>query len=103
MRPSIPEDQTYSERALPRPFNMPWGGGQIVEEVSVVRPHWEPTIQLMQYDDGSRAIRFCYYHGPRFGRGPMIMDEEGMEELAQALEATPEIKAMLQRMMGSTS
>ena len=83
------QEQHQPMRALPRPFNLPWGSGQIVEEVSVVRPHWEPTIQLLQYDDGSQGLRFCYYHGPRFGRGPMILDGEALEEFGEALEVTP--------------
>ncbi len=40
---------------------MPWGSGQVVEEISIQCPHWEPTAQLMEYEDGSRSLRFCYY------------------------------------------
>ena len=97
----IPAGPPSPPRPLPRPFAMPWGDGQIVEEVSVVRPHWEPTIQLMEYDDGSRALRFCYYQGPRFGRGPMIVEEEALEEFVQALAGAPRIKNLLRRLVGT--
>ena len=46
-----------------------------------MRPHWEPTIQLLRYEDGEETLRFCYYHGARFGRGPMIVSGEDLKEL----------------------
>ena len=77
-------------RKLPRPFEFPWGKGQVVEEVSVLRPHWEPTIQLLRYEDGEESLRFCYYHGPRFGRGPMMASIHDLKELkAQAQHTAP--------------
>ena len=100
VRYSAPRDAAAPERTIPRPFALPWGSGQVVEEVSVLRPHWEPTIQLLQYADGSQGLRFCYYHGPRFGRGPMILDDEAVEEFSEALEAAPQIRNMLSRMVG---
>lgn len=52
-------------RKLPRPFEMHWGRGEIVEEASFVGEHHEPAIQLMQYMEGEAAggfsIRFCSY------------------------------------------
>ncbi len=86
-----------SQRKLPRPFQLPWGKGVVAEEVSVTRPHWEPTIQLLEYEDGSRALRFCYYHGPRFGRGPMILDAEDIVEMKVAAEQdAPRIRELLE-------
>jgi len=41
-------------RKIPRPFKMPWGGGMVVEEVSIVSKYHEPTIQLLQFDSGDR-------------------------------------------------
>ena len=86
-------------RKLPRPFSFPWGGGQVVEEVSVMRPHWEPTIQLLRYEDGEESLRFCYYHGPRFGRGPMMVSVEDLKELkAQAQDSAPRIFELLEEL-----
>ncbi len=79
---------------------MPWGSGEIIEEVSIQSPHWEPTIQLMEYEDGSRSLRFCYYSGGRFGRGAMMLGEEDLERMAQALEGTELIGRMLRRLAG---
>ncbi len=87
------------DRQLPRPFSFPWGGGQVVEEVSVMRPHWEPTIQLLRYEDGEESLRFCYYHGPRFGRGPMMVSVEDLKELkAQARDSAPRIFELLEEL-----
>ena len=85
------------ERKLPRPFNLPWGRGQVVEEVSIPRPHWESTFQLLEFEDGSRARRFCYYHTGRFGRSPSILSAEDIAGLSEAAQASaPGIRALLQ-------
>ena len=88
-------------RPVPRPFNMPWGSGRVVEEVSVETQWHEPTIQLLEFEDGSETLRFCYYHGPRFGRGPMMVSGEGLDQFTEALLEAPRIKALLQRMIGT--
>ena len=90
-------------RAVPRPFTMHWGGGQIVEEASHAGRHTEPAIQLMEYADGEAAgswsIRFCYYdHQGRFQRSPMMLDADTLEGLRQALARTPKLRALLRRL-----
>lgn len=87
-------------RTLPRPFEMHWGAGQVVEEASADTPHHEPTIQLLEFDDGSLTLRFCYYNGPRFGRGPLMIGEEFLDGLAAAVQDSPRIQALLQRIAG---
>ena len=91
-------------RAVPRPFTMHWGGGQIVEEASHVGRYNEPAIQLMEYADGEAAgswsIRFCYYdHQGRFQRSPMMVNEETLEGLRAALARTPKLLALLRRLV----
>ena len=92
-------------RRLPRPFALPWGSGQIVEEVSIpawANGHsWEPTLQLLQYADGGEAIRFCYYdHQGRFQRSPMMIDSaETLDGLREALRRTPKLRALLRRLV----
>lgn len=87
-------------RTLPRPFEMHWGAGQVVEEASADTPHHEPTIQLLEFDDGSLTLRFCYYNGPRFGRGPLMIGEEFLDGLAASVQDSPRIQALLQRIAG---
>lgn len=87
-------------RALPRPFEMHWGGGQVVEEASADTPYHEPTVQLLEFDDGSLTLRFCYYNGPRFGRGPMMIGEAFLDGLAASVQDSPRIQALLRRIAG---
>jgi hypothetical protein len=82
---------------------MHWGAGMIVEEASTETPYVEPTIQLLQYDDGSLTLRFCYYHGPRFGRGPMMIDESFIPGLADSLRGAPRIRALLKQLVDESS
>jgi len=91
-------------RAVPRPFEMHWGGGQIVEEASWSGPHHEPAIQLMQYEDGEAAgtasVRFCFYsRGGQFQRGALILDEHAIAGLREALRKTPRLRALLKRLV----
>ncbi len=87
-------------RPLPRPFALPWGSGQIVEEASIpawANGHsWEPTLQLLQYADGGEAIRFCYYdERGRFGRGPLLLRPEDLSPLRAALAEAPRLRQWL--------
>ena len=71
----------------------------MVEEVSVFHPYWEPTLQLLRYEDGEESLRFCYYNGPRFGRGPMMASLEDLKELkAQARTSAPRIFELLEEL-----
>ena len=83
-------------RRLPRRFAFHWGEGYIVEEASVKctihadghMHSWEPTIQLLQYDDETEEVRFCVYSGRKFTRMPPIMDIDAMRALSKKLEKT---------------
>jgi hypothetical protein len=84
------------ERKLPRPFSFPWGGGQIVEEVFVENEHHVPTIQLLEYEDGTLSVRFCSYtHSGRFQRNPVMMSADDMKGLARALQRAPRLQKLV--------
>jgi hypothetical protein len=64
----------------------------------------ESRIQLMEYTEGEAAgswsIRFCYYsHDGRFQRGPLMVDEEDIDGLRQALESAPRLQSLLKRLV----
>ena len=88
-----------SERKVPRRFNLPWGSGEIIEEASIMRSHWEPVIQLLRFDDGSRALRFCVYSGKRFSRMPLIVGEDDVEELKEAILKKREIHELIRALV----
>ena len=91
-------------RKLPRPFEMHWGSGEIVEEASFENEYHEPCIQLMEYTEGDAAgsfsIRFCTYnHRGGFQRSPLMIGADDIEGLRSALAATPRLKAILKRLV----
>jgi hypothetical protein len=92
------------DRKLPRPFEMHWGSGEIVEEASCVGEYHEPTIQLMRYTvgpaAGSFSLRFCSYsHRGAFQRSPLMVGPEDLEGLRKALQETPELRAILKELV----
>jgi hypothetical protein len=83
-------------RALPRPYSFPWGGGQVVEEASVAGEWHEPTIQLLESDEGGLSVRFCSYtHSGRFQRNPLVVSADDLQGLRKALEQTPRLRELL--------
>jgi hypothetical protein len=90
------EDVLVPTRKLPRPFSFPWGGGQIVEEVFVESEHHVPTIQLLEYEDGSVSVRFCSYtHAGRFQRNPLMVSADDLKLLARALKEAPRLRKLV--------
>jgi len=90
-----PSSHPMASRKVPRPFELHWGKGVIAEEASAVTPFHEPTIQLLRFEDGSRSLRFCAYHGSSFARMPLIVSEEHIADLAKAVKKSPQIRKLL--------
>ena len=93
-----------SSRSLPRPFTYHWGSGQIVEEAAYTGQHHEPAIQLLEYDEGEAAggwsIRFCFYSREgRFQRSPLVVGDDELDGLREALKQTPRLRALLKRLV----
>src|SRR4051794_41639968 len=91
-------------REVPRSFSLHWGSGEITEEAATDGEYHEPCFQLLEYRDGPAAgsfsIRFCYYsHDGRFQRSPLIVGEEDIEGLREALKRAPKLRAILQRLV----
>jgi len=90
-------------RALPRSFTYHWGSGQIVEEATYDGQHHEPSIQLLEYDEGEAAgawsIRFCFYNrAGRFQRLPLVISDDELTGLRAPLKATPRLRKLLRRL-----
>ncbi len=91
-------------RKLPRPFEMHWGRGEIVEEATFSGEYHEPTIQLMEYTEGEAAgsysIRFCSYnHRGQFQRSPLMVGGDEIAGLRQALQSTPRLREILREIV----
>jgi hypothetical protein len=85
---------------LPRPFTMHWGSGLITEEARFEGEHHVPAIQLMDYTEGEAAgswtIRFCSFnHRGAFQRSPLILSEEDIAQMREALKKTPRLREIL--------
>ena len=92
--------ESKSTRKLPRPFTLHWGSGQIVEEASYVGRYHQPALQLLEYDDGSLAVRFCYYdHHGRFQRSPLMVGDEEIAGLRGSLDGCPRLRGLLRKMV----
>ena len=92
------------KRKVPRPFEMMWGSGEIVEEATFEGEWHVPTVQLMHYTEGEAAgsysIRFCTYsHRGGFSRSPLMVGEADLEGLREALKQTPQLKEILKRLV----
>ncbi len=89
-----------SGRALPRPFSLHWGSGEIVEEATCRTEYHEPCLQLLQFEDGAVCIRFCYFDlEGRFQRSPLIIGEDDIEPLRSALGKNKKLKALLKKLV----
>jgi len=64
-------------RNVPRPFELHWGKGQDREERRPVGPHHEPAIQLLEFEDGTLSLRFCYFRPPEPVPAQSPDDERG--------------------------
>jgi hypothetical protein len=81
---------------------MHWGSGQIVEEAGWTGPHHESVIQLMEYDDAGLGVtvRLCSYsHNGQFQRSPLMVSEDGIDGLREALKKTPRLRKLLKRLV----
>ena len=88
----------------PRSFSYHWGSGYVAEQAQVESPHHRPTLQLLRYTEGEAAgqvgVRFCHYsHRGMFQRSPLLMSPEDIDAMHAALDGTPELKALLRRLV----
>ena len=94
-------------RKLPRKFEFPWGRGMITEEASIrctlkangLKESWEPTIQLLKFENGESALRFCVYSKGRLRRMPMILDEAQARMMASEIKVNRKLKAILRNLL----
>jgi len=85
-------------RKIPRPFKMPFGNGMVVKEASIISQYHEPTVQLLQFDNGDRVIRFCSYNKGRFSRSPLMIHEKDLQKLGTAIKKEKEISKFISRL-----
>ena len=77
----------------------------MAKEVTVEEVYPVPTLQLLKYTEGNAAanvsVRFCHYgHAGNFRRSPLIMSPDEIDLMRKVLHATPELWAVLRRLVG---
>ncbi len=98
------EHDANVERRTPRPFKFYFGQGQIVEEVSCQSRWHQPTIQLLEWDDGELSLRFCSYsHDGRFQRNPLVVSASDLAHLAARASKGGRLKPLLEILGGTPS
>ena len=90
------------QRTLPRKFAFPFGSGKITEEVYIQCPHWEPTIQYLEFNSGhakgERAVRFCVYQNGKFSRMPLVLGQKDAQRLGKELKNTTKLKTFFKHL-----
>jgi hypothetical protein len=91
-------------RKVPRPFNLVWGNGHVIEEAAIEGGLHAPSLQLLHYDEGEKkgqmAIRFAAYDTDgELERRPLIINEREMAALRRELDMTPRLRTLLRRLL----
>ena len=91
-------------RRIPRPFNLVWGSGRVIEEAAVEGGLHAPALQLLHYEEGEKkgqlAIRFAAYDPDgELERRPLIVNEREIAAMRRELEGAPRIRALLKRLL----
>jgi len=89
---------------IPRPFNLLWGSGKIIEEAAIEGGLHAPSIQLMRYEEGEKkgqmAIRFAAYDvDDNLKRRPLIINERELLPLRREIDRSPRLKALLRKLV----
>jgi hypothetical protein len=82
-----------------RRFQLHWGGGWITEEARSETRYHEPSIQLLSFDSGEQALRFCYYHEGMYQGGPLIVGEDQLAGLRREIRKNKTIHSLLKRLV----
>ena len=70
----------------------------VIDEVSIHSQYHEPTIQLLEFDNGDKLLRFCSYSHGRFSRAPLMIDEKDLKLLGKAITKTKEIRKFISKL-----
>ncbi|MBI4861863.1 MAG: hypothetical protein HY815_16640 [Candidatus Riflebacteria bacterium] len=77
---------------------LPWGKARIIEVVNVAWTHHHPSLELLEFPDGRRALRFAAYFEGDPVRGPLVLDEAALSTVAAVAAGSPAIRSFLARL-----
>ena len=92
---------TNRNTEIPRPFNFKGlGSGNIIEEATVEYEHWAPAIQVLEFENGKKVMRFCYYvRSGKLAPRALYIDEDDIDNLREEIKKKPQVRNFLQRLL----
>lgn len=80
----------------------PWARAHILDVVSVPAPHQDLALELLEFENGQRSLRFAAYAKGQLVRGPMVLHDEDVTRLSTAARRSPAILEFLRGLVGVT-
>ncbi len=86
---------------IPRPFKFDKiGRGDIIEEAPVEYENWAPVIQVLEFEDGKKMLRFCYYvKSGQLAPRALSIDEKDIDNLREEIKKKPQVRKFLQQLL----
>lgn len=86
---------------IPRPFKFDKiGRGDIIEEAPVEYENWAPVIQVLEFEDGKKMLRFCYYvKSGQLAPRALLIDEKDIDNLKEEIKKKPQVRKFLQQLI----
>ena len=86
---------------VPRPFSFKeLGSGEIIEEAVVEYEKWAPAFQVLQFSDGKKMLRVCYYSRTgRLAPRALSIDDEDVDGLREEIKKKPQVRKFLQKLL----
>ncbi len=92
---------TDRNKEIPRPFNFKkLGKGEIIEEVAVEYEDWAPAIQVLEFENGQKVLRFCYYaKSGELAPRALYVDNTDVANLREEMKKKPRVRKFLQSLL----
>ena len=86
---------------IPRPFKFDkLGRGDIIEEAPVEYEDWAPVIQVLEFEDGKKMLRFCYYaKSGQLAPRALSIDTDDIDSLREEIKKKPQVRKFLQSLL----
>ena len=86
---------------IPRPFGFKkLGKGEIMEEASVEYEDWAPAIQVLEFENGKKGLRFCYYvRSGKLAPRALYIDNDDIDNLREEIKKKPQVRKFLESLL----
>lgn len=96
---------TKRNTKIPRPFNFKkLGKGEIIEETEVEYKGWAPVIQVLEFENGKKMLRFCYYvRSGELAPRALSIDTDDIDNLREEIKRKPQVRKFLQSLLSKNN